>query len=208
MINILEERLKRNTKLNLLKVAFVLVVITIMSNIFAGYRFIPESAVRAVRFYPEERPVILLSERMNPNCVFYLVDAGEQYHTVYCKKTNFLWRAYVGWSSQEKTESGVELLNKFWVGEDVNAGWVVSISHDPKVKSIKIRSGDTVIQRETLLGQPVVIQIKTNNRSDMDVKFEGVALSSSDEVLYRLDYEINGNVIEMGKYGWISEKGQ
>jgi hypothetical protein len=41
----------------------------------------------------------------------------------------------------------------------------------------------------------------------MDVKFEAVALSSSDEVLYRLDYEINGNIVEMGKYGWIPERG-
>ena len=41
----------------------------------------------------------------------------------------------------------------------------------------------------------------------MDVKFEAVALSSSDEVLYRLDYEINGNIVEMGKYAWIPERG-
>ena len=74
----------------------------------------------------------------------------------------------------------------------MDAGWVVSISHDPEVRSIRIKSGDTVIQREAPLNQPVVIQIKTDDRSDMDVKFEAVALSSSDEVLYRLDYEING----------------
>ena len=187
--------MKKNTKTNLLKMAAILIVITIISNVFIGYRLTPESAV------------ILLNERINSNCVFYLVDAGEQYYTVYCKKTKFLWRGYVGSSGQEKTESGVELLNKFWVGEDVDAGWVVSISHDPEVRSIRIKSGDTVIQREAPLNQPVVIQIKTDDRSDMDVKFEAVALSSSDEVLYRLDYEINGNIVEMGKYGWIPERG-
>ena len=175
--------MKKNTKTNLLKMAAILIVITIISNVFIGYRLTPESAVKAVRFYPAEAPVILLSERINSNCVFYLVDAGEQYYTVYCKKT------------------------KFWVGEDVDAGWVVSISHDPEVRSIRIKSGDTVIQREAPLNQPVVIQIKTDDRSDMDVKFEAVALSSSDEVLYRLDYEINGNIVEMGKYGWIPERG-
>ena len=199
--------MKKNTKTNLLKMAAILIVITIISNVFIGYRLTPESAVKAVRFYPAEAPVILLNERINSNCVFYLVDAGEQYYTVYCKKTKFLWRGYVGSSGQEKTESGVELLNKFWVGEDVDAGWVVSISHDPEVRSIRIKSGDTVIQREAPLNQPVVIQIKTDDRSDMDVKFEAVALSSSDEVLDRLDYEINGNIVEMGKYGWIPERG-
>lgn len=76
-----------------------------------------------------------------------------------------------------------------------------------RMRSIRIKSGDTVIQREAPLNQPVVIQIKTDDRSDMDVKFEAVALSSSDEVLYRLDYEINGNIVEMGKYGWIPERG-
>ena len=196
--------MKKNTKTNLLKMAAILIVITIISNVFIGYRLTPESAVKAVRFI-RQSPVILLNERINSNCVFYLVDAGEQYYTVYCKKTKFLWRGYVGSSGQEKTESGVELLNKFWVGEDVDAGWVVSISHDPEVRSIRIKSGDTVIQ-EKLLNQPVVIQIKTDDRSDMDVKFEAVALSSSDEVLYRLDYEINGNIVEMGKYGWIPER--
>lgn len=81
--------MKKNTKTNLLKMAAILIVITIISNVFIGYRLTPESAVKAVRFYPAEAPVILLNERINSNCVFYLVDAGEQYYTVYCKKQNF-----------------------------------------------------------------------------------------------------------------------
>ena len=79
--------MKKNTKTNLLKMAAILIVITIISNVFIGYRLTPESAVKAVRFYPAEAPVILLNERINSNCVFYLVDAGEQYFTV--KKQNF-----------------------------------------------------------------------------------------------------------------------
>ena len=198
--------MERTTRLNLLKVAVIVIVVMIISAVFIGYRFTPDSAVKAVDFYQAEAPDILLSADMNPNCTFYLVDVGDQYYTVYCKKTILFWRGYVGSSGQDKAESGVELLNKFWVGEDVGAGWVVSISHDPEVRSIKIKSGDTVIQQEAPLNQPVVIQIKSDDKRDMDVRFEAVALSSLGEVLYRLGYEMNGNVVEMGKYGWISER--
>ena len=65
--------MKKNTKTNLLKMAAILIVITIISNVFIGYRLTPESAVKAVRFYPAEAPVILLNERINSNPIMDII---------------------------------------------------------------------------------------------------------------------------------------
>lgn len=168
-----------------------------------GYRLTPVSAAHCVRFTQPIQQDLLLEYQISSDLVFYLLDTGDSYHTIYSCRVGPLWKSYYGvGSNRSKNEDIIELQTKFWLDE-ANVGWIVSTSHDPNVASFKISYGEKIIAAEALKDEPTVIIVPAPNTvlSGMDFGFDAVALSKDDVVLYRLNYLMEKYHVTTD-YGW------
>lgn len=155
-----------------------------------GYRLTPVSAAHCIRFTQPIQQNLLLEHQISSDLVFYLLDTGDSYHTIYSCRVGPLWKSYYGvGSNQSKNGDIIELQTKFWLDE-ANVGWIVSTSHDPNVASFKISYGGKIIEANTLKNEPTVIIVPAPDTvlSGMDIGFDAVALSKDHVVLYRLTY--------------------
>lgn len=168
-----------------------------------GYRLTPVSAAHCVRFTQPVQQDLLLEEQISSDLVFYLLDTGDSYHTIYSCRFGPLWKAYYGvGSNRSKNEDIIELQTKFWL-DDANIGWIVSTSHDPNVTSFKVSYADQTIEKIALKNEPTVIVVPAPNTtlSGMDIEFEASALSKDDVILYRLNYLMEKYHVTTD-YGW------
>ncbi len=179
---------------------FFLVAIKLFHD---GYRLTPVSAAHCIRFTQPIQQELLLEKQISSDLVFYLLDTGDSYHTIYSCRVGPMWKSYYGvGSNQSKNENTIELQTKYWL-DDANIGWIVSTSHDPNVTSFKVSYGDQTIEENALKNEPTVIVVPAPNAiiSGMGTGFEAVALSKDDVVLYRLNYLMEKYHVTTD-YGW------
>ena len=171
-----------------------------------GYRLSPDAAAQSIQFSQPIPINIVLEKQISSNLFFYLIDAGDYYHTVYCcRSSGFLWKAFYGTGTSKKLEQNIDLLTKFWLN-DADVGWIVSTSHDHNVKYFEVTYGDYTITEDAIYGTPTVIIVSAPALPlfNMDVGFNATALSQNHKVLYRLDFPME-NYHVSAEEQWIAE---
>lgn len=191
---------------HILIIVFLFFIVSFFSLFSKGYRLSSDAAAQSIQFSPPISINIILEKQISANLVFYLIDVGDYYDTVYCScSSGFLWKAFYGTGTSKKSEQNIDLLTKFWLN-DADIGWIISTSHDPSVKFFEVTYGDHTITEDAIYEAPTVIIVPDPalHLSNMDAGFSATALSQNHKVLYRLDFPME-NYHVSAEEQWIPE---